>query len=66
VVAKDVMAAIDRDILVDPEDVTVEVTDGIVSLSGTVAGWTSRSAAEADAARTSGVIDVYNDLKIAY
>ncbi|MFP4348435.1 MAG: BON domain-containing protein [Thermodesulfobacteriota bacterium] len=64
-VAEDVVSAIDRDLLVDVNQVTVQVTDGVVKLSGTVPSWTMLTAAEEDASRTAGVIDVQNELRIA-
>mgnify|MGYP003943353427 CR=1 FL=1 len=65
VVAQDVVAALDRDVLVDTEMVHVTVNDGVVTLSGTVPGWASRRAAEDDAALTVGVVGVRNELDVA-
>ena len=65
VVAQDVTSALKRDVLVDPRNVTVAVTDGIVTLTGSVPGWASRHSAERDAANTAGVVAVRNELKIA-
>lgn len=64
-VANDVVAALKRDVLVDEDQVTVEVTDGTVRLSGKVPGWASRGAAENDAIYTAGVRNVRNELKLA-
>ncbi len=64
-IAEDVVAAMERDVLVDPEDVTVEVIDGIVTLTGTVPTWSSRRAAEDDAIYTAGVAGVDNRLRVA-
>lgn len=61
-IAKDVVGALERDFQVDPDDVTVAVNDGIVTLSGTVPSWVARRAAESDAVLTSGVIGVRNEL----
>lgn len=61
-IAKDVVGALERDFQVDPDDVTVAVNDGIVTLSGSVPSWAARRAAESDAVLTSGVIGVRNEL----
>lgn len=63
--ARDVMSAMERDVLVDPESVTVEVNNGTVRLTGIVPTWASREAAETDAMFTNGVQDVRNDLSTA-
>jgi osmotically-inducible protein OsmY len=63
--AEDIVAALDRDVLVDSENVTVAVTNGVVSLSGTVPGLAARNAAEEDASLTAGVVGVRNELKLA-
>jgi osmotically-inducible protein OsmY len=64
-IAEDIVAAFNRDILVEPEDVTVTVNDGIVTLTGVVPAWSSLQAAENDAAHTAGVVGVDNQLKVA-
>ena len=61
-VAEDVVAALDRDVRVNAEDVEVEVNDGIVVLSGSVPTATARAAAGRDASLTSGVTNVKNEL----
>jgi len=63
-IAKDVVSALDRDILVDAENVTVKVDDSVVKLSGNVPSWASKHAAEVDASLTSGVMDVKNELDV--
>jgi hyperosmotically inducible periplasmic protein len=63
-VAKDVIAALDRDTRVNVDDIEVEVDDGIVTLSGSVPRWAARWAAGRDASQTAGVIDVRNELKL--
>lgn len=64
-IADDIVAAIDRHALLNNDDVTVEVADGAVTLTGTVPSvWASRSASDI-ADRTSGVVKVRNDLRIA-
>ena len=45
-------------------DVGVEVTAGIVTLSGTVDSWTARLAAQEAAHRVTGVLDVANDIQV--
>jgi osmotically-inducible protein OsmY len=64
-VAADLVAALDRDVLVDSEKITVAVNDGTVTLSGKVPDWSSRRSAEDDAMYTSGVIGIRNQLEIA-
>jgi osmotically-inducible protein OsmY len=63
-IADDVEAAIDRNILVNAEDVNVRVQDGVVTLTGTVPTWAAHQAA-LDAARfTSGVTGVRSELTV--
>ncbi|MFW5871297.1 MAG: BON domain-containing protein [Verrucomicrobiota bacterium] len=64
-IAQDIVAALDRDVLVDAENVTVSVNNGVVSLVGAVPGLAARKAAEEDASLTAGVIGVRNELKLA-
>ena len=45
-------------------DVGVEVRAGIVTLTGTVASWAERLAAQDAAHRVSGVLDVANDIRV--
>ncbi len=54
-----------RDPLVDPQDVTVEVTNGVFTLTGTVPTWSARQAADSAASFTDGVTEVHNELRIA-
>lgn len=65
ILAKDLMAALERDILVDTEDITVTVRNGVVTLSGTVPNWGARFSAWNDASRTLGVVSIKNKLKVA-
>jgi len=65
VIAQDIVAAFDRDVQVDPETITVDVKDGIATLSGVVPYPASRRAAERDASLTGGVIDVINELEVS-
>jgi len=63
-IAKAVIAALKRSALVDPAKVTVNVRDGVVTLSGTVSDWAARENGYRAAVNTAGVKDVVNDLKI--
>jgi len=64
VLAEDVVKALDRDMMVNPDDITVEVNDGYVTLTGTVPTWACRQAAEEDASLTAGTVGVINNLRI--
>ncbi len=64
VLARVVVSALERDIQVNPNDVTVTVEDGIVTLTGAVPNWAARDAAARDAALTAGVRDVRNEIGI--
>lgn len=52
------------DTRVDEAAVGVEVDDGVVTLTGTVASWGARVAAQEAAHRVAGVLDVANELKV--
>jgi len=65
IIARDIIKSMDRDLLVETENVTVEVENGVAKLFGEVPGWLSRRAAETDASYTSGVIDVRNELRVS-
>jgi osmotically-inducible protein OsmY len=45
-------------------DIGVEVSIGVVTLTGTVDSWTARVAAQEAAHRVSGVLDVANDIQV--
>ena len=64
-IARDVEKALDRNLLVDPDQVTVEVTNSKVTLTGTVPSLAARRAASDVATYTRGVVDVENDLLVA-
>ncbi len=64
VIAEDVISALERNILVEAEDVNVTVSDGIVTLSGNVTTWAGRRAAEEAALYTLGVKDVQNRIAV--
>jgi osmotically-inducible protein OsmY len=49
---------------VDETDVGVEVDGGVVTLTGTVASWARRHAAQEAARRVAGVLDVANDIVV--
>jgi osmotically-inducible protein OsmY len=57
-IAEDIVAALDRNIMVNAEDVHVKVTDGNVLLSGAVPSWNARQAAYRTAQCTRGVSNV--------
>lgn len=56
---------LDRDIrITDPSKIFVSVSDGIVTLSGTVPTYRQRTAASDDAWAAPGVVDVINDIVV--
>jgi len=60
----DVLRELRWDTRVVETDVGVEVDDGIVTLTGTVASWPARLAAQEAAHRVAGVLDVANDIHV--
>jgi osmotically-inducible protein OsmY len=52
------------DTRVEETDVGVEVDAGVVTLTGTVANWAKRIAAQEAAHRVAGVLDVANDIQV--
>ena len=60
----DVLEELKWDSRVDETEVGVEVDDGVVTLTGIVANWGKRVAAEEAARRVIGVLDVANDIKV--
>lgn len=64
-IAADVAAALEMDSRVDARGVVVNVAEGIVRLSGTVASAAEREAAEECAWQTEGVVDVSNELALS-
>ena len=61
----DVLEELKWDSRVDETEVGVEVDKGgVVTLTGTVASWAKRMAAEEAARRVIGVLDIANDIKI--
>ncbi len=65
-IARDIEAALGRNINVNVEDVTVEVENGVVTLTGTVPTWAAWRAAYNTAIYTSGVVDIVDQLVIRY
>jgi osmotically-inducible protein OsmY len=65
-IAGDVTDALERNLYVNVDDVTVKVKDGEVTLTGTVSSWTAYRSAEDSAFYTLGVRDVDNRLTIEY
>lgn len=63
-VAESVTAALDRNALVDTDTITVEVEDGVVTLTGTVTDWHAFSSASHTASHTAGVVDLRNRLVV--
>jgi len=64
-ITKDVREALRRDVWVDESRVSVVVNRGVVHLSGTVDIFAERDAAADDAWRTSGVLDVADNIIVA-
>jgi osmotically-inducible protein OsmY len=65
-IKKDVVDQLVWDGRVDASDVTVEVTEGCVTLKGSVPSSLSRSSAEKDASVVPGVRDVRNALSVRF
>jgi osmotically-inducible protein OsmY len=63
-IAEDVIAAMDRHVLVNPQEVNVRVNDGVVTLTGTVPSWRVKTAAHDAALYTYGVIDIVDELDV--
>ena len=63
-IAKDVVAALDRTADINVNTVDVQVSDGRVVLSGNVSSYNALKAAENCARYTDGVIEVINNLQI--
>jgi osmotically-inducible protein OsmY len=64
-IANDIQTAIDRNALVDADDVTIRVRDGRVTLSGTVPTYAARRAANNAALFTAGVRGVINNTVVS-
>ncbi|HLH72277.1 MAG TPA: BON domain-containing protein [Chloroflexota bacterium] len=63
-IRQNVWDEISHDVRIDPSDIRVTVTDGIVYLNGTVPTYSQRITAAEDARRVKGVIDVVNNLAV--
>ena len=63
-IARSALSALNSDIEVPTEGVTVKVEKGWVTLSGTVDWYFQRSAAEADVRKLRGVLGVINEIRI--
>jgi len=64
ILAEDIVAGLDRNLLVNVEDLLIEVEKGRVRLSGIVADRTAFVAARDTVIRTAGVKDIQNELII--
>lgn len=64
VVAQNIVDAIDRNVNVDIDNVDVTVTDGHVTLAGTVGDWSARDAAYRAAANTVGAKDITDHIVV--
>lgn len=64
-IREDVQAALIRNSIVDKEDITVLVEDGVVTLSGVVSNWVEEQEALDVAQFTSGVVSVVDQLEIS-
>ena len=65
IVAKEIMDAIDRKLLVKPSDVKVRIVDGRVTLEGEVSSWSAWREAYKSAENTFGVIDIEDQIVIS-
>ena len=63
-IQQDVARELNWDTRVSPTEVGVQVTKGVVTLTGTVDSWAKVRAAEKAAHRAVGVLDVANDLRV--
>jgi osmotically-inducible protein OsmY len=63
-VAQDIVAAIDRNPLVEAPSISVMVQNGDVTLAGTVRTWAAREAAYRSALYTAGVTDIVDRIAV--
>lgn len=63
-IQKDVMKELDWDPLVDAVEIGVQVSDGLVTLTGKVGNYAKKLAAKRAAHRVAGVLDVVNNLTV--
>lgn len=64
-IARDIVAALKRNSMIDAERVEVQVADGVVTFSGSVPNPAARRFAREIARRTSGVVDIRDNLSVA-
>lgn len=64
-IAKDIMDAIERKLLVSPDDVDVKVKNGVVTLEGTATSWSAWREAYNSAEYTIGVLDINDNIIIS-
>jgi osmotically-inducible protein OsmY len=65
VIGEDVENALDRNTLVNVDEIDVKVENGVVTLYGSVPAWTVDQAAYTTALYTDGVIDVNDNLRVS-
>lgn len=63
-IKKEVAARLEHNSRIDSSDITIEVSDGVVSLSGTLPSLSISMAAVEDAEKVAGVRQVNNNLKV--
>ncbi len=63
-VAKAIVAAFDNNFLIDVDSVNVQVSGGVVTLTGTVSSWTAYFSALTIVRRTLGVTDIRDMLRV--
>ena len=63
-IAEDIESALDRNLYVIAEDITVEVEKGVVTLTGTVPTYNARLEAYSAAINTLGVLQVKNNIVV--
>ncbi|TFF84942.1 BON domain-containing protein [Candidatus Heimdallarchaeota archaeon] len=66
IVAENIVDAMDRNFLVDPEKFTVTVEKGIVTVTGEVPNYTTYKEAMSCIEHTNGVIDVQDNIRINF
>jgi len=64
-IQRDVIEELKWDAHLKATDVGVAVRDGVVTLTGRLASWPARTAAQEAAHRVAGVLDVANDIEVA-
>jgi osmotically-inducible protein OsmY len=63
-IADEVIGALERNVLIDPEEINVRVEEGEVTLTGTVPSWRAEQAAYEAALYTTGVVEVRDNLSV--